>query len=131
MKKDKIAQLKEFGFALAVVLAVIALFPLVRKGHICYWALCSSLIILALRLIIPAWLSPLYSLFLKIAHIIGKINSAILLSIIYYLLITPIGLIMRLLKQVNFKKGFDKNAPSYWIDRDVNLNNPERMERQF
>ncbi|MDP1853680.1 MAG: SxtJ family membrane protein [Candidatus Omnitrophota bacterium] len=131
MEKNKISQLKEFGIALAGVLAVIALLPLVRKGHIRYWVACSSLIILALRLLVPTWLSPIYTLFLKMAHIVGKINSAILLSIIYYLLITPIGLIMRLLKQANFKKGLDRKAQTYWIKRDTALNDPKRMERQF
>lgn len=131
MKKDKIAHVREFATALAAVLAVIALLPLIKKGHIRLWAIYASLAVLLVKFFLPGLLGPVYAVFLKVTRIIGKINSAILLSIVYYLLITPIGFIMRMSKQGILKKGPDKTAQTYWIRRDAALDNPKRMERQF
>lgn len=131
MKKNKIVQLKEFGIGLGVILIIIGFMPLLKRGQIRYWAIYASIAVLLLKFFLPRCLGPVYMVFIKITHVIGKINSVVLLSIIYYLLITPMGLIMRMLKQSTFKKGFDKTAQTYWIKRGVSFNDPKRMERQF
>ncbi len=133
MKKDYQTQIKEFSLGLAVILCVIGiLVPFIKKQqHIHFWALYAAVFVLVIRCFKPMWLAPVYKIFLKITHFIGKINTAILLGIIFYLIITPIGFIIKLTKSKNFAKGFNKSVDTYWVRRDVELADPKRMEKQF
>lgn len=131
MKKDKASQVKEFGIGLGIILVVIALLPLIRRHPVRLWAIYAALAVFFIRFFMPQVLSPAYAVFLKITHIIGRINSSVLLAIIYYFIVTPIGLIVRLSKNTGFRKNIDKDLDTYWIKKEVNLENPEKMKRQF
>lgn len=130
-KKDKNKQIKEFGIGLGVILFIIGMLPLIRKEDICWWLIYVSLVVFLIRLFMPTLLSPVYKVFLKVAHIVGKFNSVILLGIAYYLVVTPTSIFMSIFKKHNFNKGFDKSRKSYWIIRDKSFDDTKRMEKQF
>ena len=131
MKKDNTSQVKEFGIALGIILVVIGLLPLIRKHPVRVWAIYAGLAVFIARFFAPRVLSPVYAIFLKVTHIIGRINSAILLTIVYYFIVTPIGFVMRFFKNKVFTKNIDKSLETYWIRKETNFDNPEEMKRQF
>ena len=127
MDNVKISSNRSFGIVFFVVFLIIALYPLTYNGEIRVWFLIISLIFLILGLLNSKILSPLNKLWFKFGVYLGKIISLLILGIIFFLVVTPIGLIMRLLGKdiLNLKYN---NKKSYWIEK----NDPEsKMKNQF
>lgn len=76
-------------------------------------------------------LRPLYRVWMGLALVIGAIVSTVLLSVIYYLLMTPIGLLMRLFGKDPMSRNIDPSAKSYWVVREKESNIKERLEQLF
>jgi hypothetical protein len=72
-----------------------------------------------------------YRLWMGFALLLGVIMSGIILSVVFYLLITPIGLIMRLFGQDPLHRKIDRQAASYWTERPPDSNDPKRIEKMF
>ena len=91
--------LRQFGLLVGGVFAVIGLWPLVfRNESPRLWAMILGSLLIVLGAIAPQSLKQVHSGWMKIGHILGSINTKIILGIIYYLLITPMGLVMRLMR---------------------------------
>ena len=125
--KIKISSNKSFGIVFFIIFLVISLWPLLNYGNIRIWSLTLSIIFLTLGLINSKILTPLNRLWFKFGLMLGKIVSPIVLGIVFFLVVTPTGIIMRLIGKdlLNLKK---KNYESYWIEKD-NENNT--MKNQF
>jgi hypothetical protein len=120
-----------FGLTFFVVFLIIALWPLLKHGPIRLPLLGIALGFLAVSLIAPPLLGPLNRLWLKFGALLHSITSPIILGIMFYLVILPIGLIMRLLGKDLLRLGFDRTSSSYWIRREPPGPDKTSLNRQF
>ena len=126
-KDVKIGSNKSFGIVFAVVFGLIAFWPLIKGNDIRIWALIISIIFLVLGLINSKILTPLNRLWFKIGIFLGNFIAPIVMGIIFFLVVTPTGIIMKLLGKdlIKLKKN---NEKSYWIEKK---NIKSRMKNQF
>ena len=94
---------KSFGIVFFVVFLIIAIYPLKNGQDIRIWSLSISLIFLILGLLNSKILSPLNKIWFKFGILLGRIMSPIIMSLIYFIVMTPIGLFMRMMKKRYFK----------------------------
>jgi predicted membrane metal-binding protein len=120
-----------FGLVFAVVFAIVALWPLYGGGEVRLWAAGVAGVFGVLALVLPKLLAPLNRLWMKLGMLIQRIVSPIILGILFFLTITPIGLFMRLFGKDFLRLRWDPDADSYWIQREPPGPPPESMENQF
>ena len=127
MDDVKISSNRNFGIVFFVVFLLIALYPLTYGGEIRIWSLIISTIFLILGLLNSKILTPLNKIWFKFGILLGKIVSPLIMGIIFFLVVTPIGFIMRLLRKDVLNLKYNKNK-SYWIEK----NGPKsKMKNQF
>ncbi len=127
MDDIKVGSNRSFGIVFFVVFLLIALYPFTYGGDIRIWSAITSLIFLVLGLLNSKFLTPLNKLWFRFGVFLGKIISPVVMGIIFFLVVTPIGLIMRLLGKDLLNLKYSKNK-SYWIEKD----GPEsKMRNQF
>ena len=127
MDDVKISSNRSFGIVFFVVFLLIALYPFTYGGEIRIWSLIISIIFLTLGLLNSKILSPLNKIWFKFGILLGKIVSPLIMGIIFFLVVTPIGFIMRLLGKDVLNLKYNKNK-SYWIEK----NGPKsKMKNQF
>ena len=127
MDDVKISSNRSFGIVFFVVFLIIALFPLINDGNIRLWTLIVSLAFLALGLLNSKFLSPLNKIWFKFGLFLGKIISPMVMGLIFFFVVTPIGILMRILKKdlLNLKMN---NNKSYWIEK---REPKSKMKNQF
>ena len=123
----KIGSNKSFGIVFFIVFFLISLYPLTNQENIRVWSLIISLIFLILGLLNSKTLNPLNKLWFKFGMILGRIISPIIMSIIFFLVVTPIALIMKLLKKDLLNLKFNKTN-TYWIEKS---GPKSKMKNQF
>jgi hypothetical protein len=112
----KINSNKSFGIVFFIFFLIISLYPLVNQNELRIWALFLSFIFLVLGLMNSKILSPLNTAWFKFGIFLGKIISPIVMGIIFFLVVTPIAFLMRMLKKDLLNLKFNKNS-SYWIEK--------------
>lgn len=122
---------RSFGFVFAVVFAIIALYPLVNSNGIRIWAIAASGVFLLLAVLVPHILAPVNRLWTKFGLLLNKIVSPIALGILFFLVVTPTGLLMRLFGKDPLRLRFDPAAESYWIKRDPPGPTADSLKNQF
>ena len=127
MDDIKISSNRSFGIVFFIVFLLIALYPLTYSQDIRAWSVIISIIFLVLGLLNSKILTPLNKLWFKFGIFLGKIISPIIMGIIFFLVVTPIGLLMRLLGKdlINLKYN---NNKSYWIEKK---GPKSKMKNQF
>ena len=123
----KVGTNKSFGIVFFVVFLIIAFYPLINQGSIRLWSLVVSLIFLTLGLLNSVILSPLNKLWFKFGILLGKIVSPLVMGIIFFFVVTPIGLLMKLFKKDVLNLKFNNNK-SYWIEK---TGPKSKMKNQF
>ena len=125
--KIKIGSNKSFGIVFFTVFLIIAIWPLLNGYEIRYWSLIISIVFLILGILNSKILTPLNKIWFKIGILLGNVISPIIMSIIFFLVVTPTSFIMKILGKdlLNLKKN-TKN--SYWIKKQ---NQNSRMKNQF
>ena len=108
---------RSFGVVFFVVFLAISLWPLISDNNIRIWSLIISFIFLALGLINSIFLSPLNKLWFKFGILLGKFMSPLIMAVIFFIVVTPIGLIMRIFNKDLLKLKFNKDK-TYWIAKD-------------
>ena len=126
--KIKMGSNRSFGIVFAVVFLIIALWPLKNGYSILITPLTISLIFLFLGLINSKFLHPLNKLWFKFGLVLGAIIAPIVMCIIYFLVVTPIGLIMKIMGKDLLNIKYDKSKKSYWIQRKTPIGT---MKKQF
>ena len=127
MDDIKISSNRSFGIVFFIVFILVALYPLIYSGEIRIWSIVLSLIFLTLGLLNSKILTPLNKIWFKFGIILGKIISPIIMGMMFFLVVTPIGLLMRLLGKDLLNLKYNKNK-SYWIEK----NGPKsKMKNQF
>ena len=117
MDDIKISSNKSFGIVFFIVFILIALYPLLNGQEIRLWALIISAVFLILGLLKSKLLTPLNKLWFRFGIFLGKIISPIIMGFIFFLVVTPIGLIMRLLGKDVLNLKYNKER-SYWIEKN-------------
>ena len=116
MKKNILPSNRNFGIVFFIVFLIIALWPLLSQNEIRIWSLILSIIFLILGLINSNLLLPLNKAWFKFGIILGNFVAPIVMGVVFFLVVTPTGIIMRILKKdlLNLKYSDDK---SYWIKK--------------
>ena len=127
MKDIKLPSNKSFGIVFTVFFSLISFWPLLTGSEIRIWSLVIAVIFLILAAINSKILTPLNSLWFKFGLILGKFISPIVLGIVFFLVVTPTGIIMRLIGKdlLNLKKN---NLKTYWVEKQ---NEDTSMKNQF
>ena len=123
----KIGSNRSFGIVFFLVFFLISLYPLLDDGYIRLWSLIISIIFLCLGLVNSNLLNPLNRLWFKFGLILGRIISPIIMGLIFFLVVTPIGVFMRLLKKDLLNLKMSKNS-TYWIKKS---GPKSKMKNQF
>ena len=126
-KNTKLPTNKNFGIVFSIVFLIIALFPLINDENLRIWSLIVSTIFLFLGLINSKILTPLNKIWFKFGLILGKIVSPIIMGVIFFLVVTPTALIMRLVGKDLLNLKFNKHK-SYWIEK---TGSKSKMKNQF
>jgi hypothetical protein len=132
--KQKITkkQLRTFGVALTIFLSVIGLIHFWKGNEPTnFWFWGAAALVLLTTLSVPILINPIYRAAMFIAHILGWINTRIILGLLYYFLFTPIALVMKLIGHDPLHRKFDKQAKTYWKVRDKIPFSKEHYLRQF
>lgn len=121
-------KIKNFGFLIGGVLIVLSIF-IMWKGvtHYQIILIIGTVFILS-GVIIPKVLKPIYKIWMTLAIILGWIMTRVILTILYYLIITPIGVIARLFGKQFLDLSWKKSTVSFWNKRSESVN---EMEKQF
>ena len=116
-KDIKIGSNRSFGILFAIVFILIALWPLIKGNEIRLWSLIISIIFLTLGLVNSKILTPLNKLWFKLGIFLGNFIAPIIMGIIFFFVVTPTGIIMKLLGKdlIKLKKN---NENSYWIEKN-------------
>ena len=116
MSKIKAGSNKSFGIVFFVFFLIIGLYPLINEDNVRIWSIIISIIFLILGLINSQILTPLNILWFKFGMLLGKFVSPIVMGLVFFLVVTPTGLIMKLFNKDLLKLRKNKNS-SYWIKR--------------
>ena len=127
MDDIKISSNRSFGIVFFIVFLLIALYPLIYNGDLRIWSLVISLIFLILGLINSKLLTPLNKVWFKFGIFLGKIISPLIMGIIFFLVVTPIGFLMRILGKDVLNLKYNDNK-SYWIEKS---GPKSKMKNQF
>ncbi len=118
MMKKSAGELRKFGLVTAAALTVLGAIFLWRHESAWPYLFGVAGFFLLSGLVIPRILAPIEWLWMKIAHVIGIMMTYVLLTLTYYIVITPVGLIMRLVGNDPLKRKFEPEADSYWVKVD-------------
>ena len=123
----KIGTNKSFGIVFFVFFLIVSIFPLLNNGDIRVWSLIISLIFLILGILNSKILTPLNQIWFKFGILLGRFVSPVVMGIIFFAIVTPTSLIMRVLQKnlLNLKKG---NKKTYWLER---YKIKSKMKNQF
>jgi hypothetical protein len=127
MGEIKISSNRSFGIVFFVVFLLIAIYPLSYNGEIRIWSIVISFIFLILGLLKSKILTPLNKLWFKFGILLGMIFSPLIMGIIFFVVVTPIGLIMRILGKDLLNLKYNSNK-SYWIEKS---GPKSKMKNQF
>lgn len=120
-----------FGLLFFVVFLLLALWPLLKGKPVYLLPLGIALAFLAVALIVPKWLAPLNRLWMKFGELLHRIVSPVILGIMFFGVITPMGLAMRALGKDPLRLRRAPEATTYWIDRQPPGPAPESLRDQF
>jgi len=126
-KNMNIPSNRNFGIVFCIVFFLISLYPLLNNETIRFWALIISLIFLFLGILNSQILNPLNKLWFKFGIFLGKIISPLIMGIIFFLVVTPIGLLMKLLRKDLLSLKFT-DKKTYWIEKKEPKS---KMKNQF
>ena len=126
--KIKISSNRSFGLVFFVVFLIVALWPLKSGEDIRIWSLALSIIFFILGILNSKLLTPLNKLWFKFGILLGSIVSPIIMGIVFFLVVTPTSIIMRLLGKDLLKMSKVKNTSTYWIKRGKQQST---MKKQF
>ncbi|MDP8254962.1 MAG: SxtJ family membrane protein [Candidatus Alcyoniella australis] len=132
--KARIAERKQiidFGVLLTGFLGLLACISAYKHGNAWPYLVGIGAGLGLLGLVFPKGLTPLYRVWMKLAMGLGWFTTRLVLTVFFFLVLTPSGLLARLLRADLIEKKFDKSAPTYWLEFPKRDYNPELYERRF
>ena len=122
---------RSFGIVFAVVFAVLGLWPLVSGGAARWWSLGVAAAFLAVALAAPSLLAVPNRLWMRLGVLLNRIVSPVVLGIVFFLVVTPMGVVMRLLGKDPLRLRAKAPGATYWIAREPPGPAPETLTNQF
>ncbi len=122
---------RAFGLVFAAFFAIVALLPLWHGGAMRLWALAVAAAFGVLALAAPCVLAPLNRIWTMLGDLLHRIVSPIALGILFFGVVVPTGLLMRLVGKDPLRLAFDRQARTYWIERHPPGPPPESLKDQF
>jgi ABC-type sulfate transport system permease subunit len=122
---------KQFGLVMAAAFSVLFLVHFVWKGTSTWWLLGLAIAFLFAALIIPSWLVPIEKGWMRFAAVLGSINSRILLTVVFIVIVVPITMVLRILGKSPIETSWKSSRSSYWHSRNPEEFSASRLERQF
>ena len=116
-----------FGILFFVIFLIISLWPLFKENDLRIWSFIISILFLILGILNSKILSPIKRVWIRFGELLGQIISPIVLAVVFFIVVTPIGLFMKILRKDLLNIKFTKDK-SYWIKRDKDLG---PMKNQF
>ena len=126
--KIKIGSNRNFGLVFFFVFLIVGLWPLLNEGPFRIWSIVIAIIFLILGLVNSKLLTPLNKLWFKFGLFLGTIVSPFVMGIIFFLVITPIGFVMKITGKDLLNIKHDNKKKSYWINR---IKTKSSMKQQF
>ena len=129
MEKEKELRKKDnifFGILFFIFFLIIGIYPLKSGGDIIAWSVVLSLVFLIITIIRPNLFKFFNKLWLQFGILIGKIISPLVISLVFFFLVTPIGILLRILRKDVM--GLKRGASSYWINKKDIV---QSMRKQF
>ena len=123
----KISSNKSFGVVFFIIFLIVSIYPLINNGELRIWSLSTAIIFLILGLLNSKVLTPLNKLWFKFGLLLGKVISPLIMGIIFFLVVTPTALIMRIIGKDLLNLKFN-NKKSYWIEK---TGPKSKMKNQF
>ena len=123
-------ELRQFGLLVGAIFTVIGLWPVVFRGEpLRLWAIGIGGLLIACGGMLPQLLGPIYKGWMWVGHILGWINTRILLGIVFYALVTPMGLVFRFMGKDMMRQAFAESSTTYRVVRSPRP--PSHMKNQF
>jgi len=122
---------RSVGLTFAVVFLLIGLLPLLRGQRAHVWGIALALTFAVVALIAPRLLGPLNRLWMRLGLLLHRIMSPIVLGIMFFAVIMPMGLVMRALRKDPLRLHFEPRADSYWVRRQPPGPQPKDLPEQF
>tara|TARA_Y100000816_G_C26069050_1_gene562110 strand:- start:1117 stop:1500 length:384 start_codon:yes stop_codon:yes gene_type:complete len=127
MSKIKVGSNKSFGIVFFIFFLIVGLYPLINGDDLRIWSIILSILFLILGLVNSQILTPLNILWFKFGILLGRFVSPIVMGFVFFLVVTPTGIIMRLINKDLLKLKKSKSK-SYWIKRS---GDKSEMKNQF
>jgi hypothetical protein len=129
--QPKMGSDRNFGLVFAGVFSFIALWPLVRGEGVHRWPLYIAAIFLAAALVMPTALRPLNRLWFRVGMVLGKIVTPVVMGILFFVVVTPVGFLMRAFGKDPLRLKREPAAESYWIERSPPGPGAGSLKNQF
>ena len=114
------ATLRQFGLMVGGIFLFIGLWPLVwRHEAVRLWAVVPGTLLIAAGAVIPSLLREIYEGWMFLGHILGWINTRIILGIVFYGIVTPMGIVMKMMRRDPMRRKFDPEATTYRVVREA------------
>ena len=122
---------RSFGLVFSAIFLLLGLYPLLSDGSVIPWALGVSVVFLLLALLAPGSLAIPNRLWFRLGMLLGKIVTPLIMGIIFLVVLTPFGLVMRVFSRNPGNRKLEPEAESYWQHRDEKNNPMGSMKNQF
>ena len=129
--KSEKSDLRKFGITVGVILLIIAGFLFWKEKVSFQLVLAVGIILFAFGITIPVLLKPVYLVWMIFATILGWLMTRVILSLLFYVIFTPIGLISRLFRKQFLELRWDRSQDTYWNYRATKHVKKESYEKQF
>jgi hypothetical protein len=122
---------RSFGIVMGIFFALVGLLPLLHGGAVRWWALGLAAVFLTLGWLWTAPLRPFNRLWFRFGLLLSRIISPVVLALLFYVTVTPVGLLMRAFGKDPMRLRRNTATESYWIAREPPGPAPESMKHQF
>ena len=125
------SDLRKFGITVGTVMGLLGGLFYWREKEYYFYFLIFSAVLLFLGIVVPILLRPIHKVWMTLAILLGWVMTRIILSILFYLVVTPIGLLAKLFGKSHLNLAFDKSSESYWRSKDNKRQETRDYENQF
>jgi nitrate reductase NapE component len=122
---------RSFGWVFTAVFLIIAVWPLVSGGMVRWWSLLVAAAFALVTVAAPKLLAVPNRLWMRVGLLLNRIISPIVLAFLFYVVVTPMGVLMRVFGKDSLRLRRDASDTSYWIERDPPGPKPDSMNHQF
>ncbi|HLD25603.1 MAG TPA: SxtJ family membrane protein [Candidatus Andersenbacteria bacterium] len=124
MPKDEVTQ---FSHTVGIAFCLLGTLLLWRERSLGWLLLLAGVVLFLTGLLAPAALQPVYRAWMGVARLLGEIMSRLILAIVYYVIVMPIGILAKIARKKFLSTNIDTAAPTYWQPREKKDGNYERQ----